>query len=150
MEKVRRFSKPIRCPNVAFMSYSAYGYVKVGSLIYYRESEDRTRVARVLGFVTRDGAGKEYKPRTLLGVLAANDTLTHGYFRLVAIEEVLDVRCEAEEARTFGSWFLNGDVVNTKTAVIVDFIEYGAMCDSYLAKYINPDGTLRARRDRRG
>jgi len=149
----KRLSGRLYCTSATHLGYSRYD-VGQGDLILFREG-DGQRLGRVLGLATHDGCGQEYRgparrgkgtrraPRLL--VLAANDTLSHGFERHVALEDVLEVpRAPGDFAR----FFLFGIMPDHATAIAMS--EYGAMSDSYLGRYLDgghvaPDWRARTR-----
>jgi hypothetical protein len=141
--KFKRFRKPRYCPGASATGFRKWA-VSEGDLVRYREEyadgSHGSRLARVLGLATHGGDGTEY-PGPRLAVLAANDMLTCGYERHVAIEDVEEV-LDPSQGRDFARWFLFGTVPGPELAYAVS--EYGAMSDSYLGKYLTaPEGEVR-------
>lgn len=150
-----RFKKPRYCGEARHGGFRHWDVVE-GDLILYKEHyEGGTcghRLARVLGLATHDGCGKEYtvvgtKGRVKLAprlmVLAASDMLDFGYERHIEFADVEEVMWRgADRERGFARWFLFGTMPPPELAAAV--CDYGAMSDSYLAKYLTaPEGELR-------
>jgi hypothetical protein len=135
----KRFKKALYCPN-AYSCGSAKYEVREGDLILYREdltSGENRRLARVLGLATHAGDGSKY-PKPRLVVLAADDMLSHGYERHVALEDVVEIRDPGDFAR----WFLYGRMPAPDMAVKVQ--DYGAMNNNYLKQFLTePEGEIR-------
>lgn len=141
------FKAPRYCPGASTLGYSTR-WVKRGDLIKYREhyepdedGQERcgSRLARVLGLVAK-GSGHAGNPplsEDMLLVLAADDMLMFGYERWVALADIIE--CDGRQPGAFARWFLFGGMPPIQQAL--DMIQYGAMSDSYLAKYLDsPEG----------
>jgi len=141
--KYKRFRKPRYCAEATHLGFRKHS-VSEGDLIAYREEyadgSHGIRLARVLGLATHGGDGTQY-PKPRLAVLAANDMLTHGWERHVALEDVAEV-LDPSEGRDFARFFLFGDMPSPELAY--GLVEYGGMSDGYLGEYLTePEGELR-------
>ena len=145
--------KPVYCPNANTLGFGKYAASR-GDLIVYRENHAdgsyTLRMARVLALATHDGCGVRYtktgprggvKPAPRLLVLAANDTMTHAWERIVDPEDVTEIRAPNVENRTFAAWFVAGALPATES--VLHASRYGALSAHYFTKYTDTNGDLR-------
>lgn len=149
--KSSKIVKPIFCPNASRIGYNRYE-VKHGDLIRFHVlANDDSKIyflGRVLGCAVESGTGEkygakplgsfsfQYKARSVLLVLKASDDLSFGYPFHVPIEKVEQVFSPG----TFTHFFLFGHMPNN-VEDIVYLSELGSLSNSYLADYLNDDGS---------
>lgn len=137
------FKKPQYCRNASSIGYAS-PYVSIGDVIHFRtrtaaEGVYHYQHGKVLCGVRYDGCGKPYADYTpeeggndkRLLVLAADMSLRFGYERHVALGDVVEVI----KPGAFARWFLFGQTPAPKLALA--FVKYGAMCDSYIGRYLD-------------
>lgn len=125
--------------------HGRYGIITPGAHILfeqrYNDNSTEEVPGRVLGIVTRlpDGTQvKNVRRNPMLAVLVPSRDLHFGYLRCIPKDDVRAIF----NPGAFARWFLFGAPCTPELAQGVS--EYGAMCDSYLAKYLTaPEGKIR-------
>jgi hypothetical protein len=107
--------------------------VKVGQLVF---NEDRD-IARVIGFVDRDGMGVKYPIPRLL-VLQLNRYNSGCYVRHWEQADVIDTIAPVSDGGAFIAWFMGGELAPAEELIKQE--AFGALNSTFFSRYCRPDG----------